>query len=155
MLSRKDMMIVTHLRNNARETLTTISKKTNIPISTIYDKLKTHQKGLIKKYVSLIDFNSLGYTTRAHIMIKVEKPSRDSFREYVTKHQSVNSVFKINNGYDYLVEGIFRHIKELEEFIELLEGKFTVLSTQVHYIVEDIKQEGFMSDPIMMDIVGS
>ena len=127
LISKKDLLIVTHLRKNARETLTMISKKTRIPISTIYDRLRMYQGNLIKRYVSLIDFNLIGFNTRAHVMIKLDKDSRDSFKDYVIKHQNVNSVFKINNGYDFLIEGIFRHIKDLEDFLEILETKFKIL----------------------------
>ena len=155
LISKKDLLIVTHLRKNARETLTMISKKTRIPISTIYDRLRMYQGNLIKRYVSLIDFNLIGFNTRAHVMIKLDKDSRDSFKDYVIKHQNVNSVFKINNGYDFLIEGIFRHIKDLEDFLEILETKFKILKNDVYYIVEDLKQEAFMADPITFGLVGT
>jgi len=56
----KDMMLLSNLRANARETLTNISKRTNIPISTIFDRLKLHEKNLIKKHTAIIDFALLG-----------------------------------------------------------------------------------------------
>jgi len=36
----KDLLILSELRQNARETLTKMSKHTGIPISTIFDKIK-------------------------------------------------------------------------------------------------------------------
>ena len=64
-------------------------------------------------------------------------------QEYLMKHQNINSVYKINNGYDFLVECVFKHIKDLEDFMESLEERFRVDDKQVYYVIEDIKREDF------------
>ena len=143
-----------YLRQNARETLTKLSRKTNVPISTIYDKLKQYENDIIKKHTSLLDFNRLGYTTRATIMLKVDKEIKMDIREFLTNSRSINSIFKINNGFDFLLEGIFREIKDLEDFLDRLDEKFKIKNKQVYYIIEDIKREGFMADPTLLDMVG-
>ena len=50
MLNKKDLKFITLLRQNSRETLTNISKKTKIPISTLYDKMQHYNNNFIKKY---------------------------------------------------------------------------------------------------------
>ncbi|MFH1589332.1 MAG: Lrp/AsnC family transcriptional regulator [archaeon] len=150
-MDKKDIVFLTHLRNNARETLTMISKKTRIPISTLYDRLKTHENDVITKHTTLIDFAKLGFLCKANITIKVDIEDRDAVKNYLTCQNSVNSLFKINNGYDFLIEGVFKHVKEMEDFMELLERKFKVLEKNVYYIIEDIKRESFMSEPIMIE----
>ncbi len=152
MLNQKEILLMSYLRQNARETLTKLSRKTSVPISTIYDKLKMYENDIIKKHTSLLDFNKLGYTTRATIMLKAKKDCKKELKEFLLNNRNINSVFKINNGYDYLVEGIFKQIKELEDFIEKIEDKFKIKNKQVHYIIEDIKREGFMADPITSDM---
>ncbi len=154
MLSKKELLLMTYLRQNARETLTKLSRKTNVPISTIYDKLKQYENDIIKKHTSLLDFNRLGYTTRATIMLKVDKEIKIDIREFLTNSRSINSIFKINNGFDFLLEGVFKEIKELEDFLDRLDEKFKIKNKQVYYIIEDIKREGFMADPTLLDIVG-
>ncbi len=154
-MNKKDLLIVSYLRKNARETLTNMSKKTKIPISTIYEKLRTQNGGIIKKHTSLIDFNKLGYSTRANIMLKVSKESKEAIKEHLLKAQQINSLYRINNGYDFLVEGVFRHLKELEEFLEKLDEKYDIEKNEVYYIIDDIKRETFMSDPQMLDMIGT
>lgn len=154
MLSKKELLLMAYLRQNARETLTKLSRKTNVPISTIYDKLKQYENDIIKKHTSLLDFNRLGYTTRATIMLKVDKEIKMDIREFLTNSRSINSIFKINNGFDFLLEGIFKEIKELEDFLDRLDEKFKIKNKQVYYIIEDIKREGFMADPTLLDMVG-
>ena len=153
MVSKKDLLIIANLRNNARATLTMISKRTNIPISTIYDRLKNHSGGLIKKHTTLLDFSKLGFNTRANITLKVDRKIRDDVKNFLIKHQNINSVYKINNGYDFLIEAIFKHIKDLEDFMELMEEKFKIKSKQVYYVIDEIKRENFLTDPNMIDMV--
>ncbi len=152
-MKNKELLFLANLRANARETLTKMSKNTSIPISTIFDMLKQHEKSIIKKHTALIDFSKLGFGTRVTLTLKVNKDQRDDLREYLTRHYNVNSVYKINNGFDFLVEGVFRSIKDLEDFIEGLDEKFRIRSKQIYYIVEDIKREDFLSNPQIVDIV--
>jgi len=154
MIGKKDLLIVSNLRKNARETLTNMSRATHIPISTIYDKLRLHEGGLIKKHTCLLDYNKLGYSTRANVLLRVDKEHREGLKEYLVKHVNVNSVSKINNNYDFMAEMVFREIKELEDFLESIEDKFKVKSKQVFYVIEDLKREAFLSEPGLLNLVG-
>ncbi|RMF54740.1 Lrp/AsnC family transcriptional regulator, partial [Candidatus Woesearchaeota archaeon] len=146
-MSKKDLLLLTEFRRNSRETLTRISRKTKVPVSTIYDKLKFYEGNLIRKHTTLIDFTKLGFNTKAKVCIKVERELRDELKNFLIKNHNVNSVYKINNGFDFLVEVITRQIKDLEDFIELLEQKFPVKDHKVYYVIDDIKREGFLSNP--------
>lgn len=154
MITKKDLQIISNLRANSRQTLTSMSKKTKIPISTIYDRLKANEGSLIKKHTCLLDFNKLGFNTRANVLLRVDRSVREDIKEYLVKHRNVNSLAKINNNYDFLFEAVFRQIKELEEFLEQLEERFKVKSKQVFYIIEDVKREAFLADPEMLEILG-
>jgi Lrp/AsnC family transcriptional regulator, leucine-responsive regulatory protein len=153
MLTKKDLQIISNLRKNSRETLTEMSKKTHIPISTIYDKLKIHEGSLIKRHTCLLDFNQLGYTTRANVLLKVDRSRREELKEYLVKHSNVNSVFKINNNYDFMAELVFREIKDLEDFIEGLDERFKIEVHQTFYIIDDLKKEEFMSEPETLNLI--
>jgi len=154
MLSKKEMELLCHMRANARQRLTSISRTMQTPVSTLFDKLRIQERKYIKKYTTLIDFDKLGFNTVAKIVLKVKKEDRDAVRDYLIKHQNVNSFLKINNGYDFMAEVVFRHIKELEDFIENLERKFSIKSNQVYYIIDDIKRECFMDSPMALDLLG-
>ena len=145
MLDRKEMLILANLRTNARETLTSMSKKTSIPVSTIFEKLRGYEKGLIKKHTTLIDFSMLGYKTRASILVKVSKDNRDQLRNFLLLNKSLNSVYKINNGYDFMMEGVFKELRDVEVFLDRLENDFNVTEKYVYYIVDELKREDFMS----------
>ena len=153
MLPKKDLIILANLRANARETLTNMSKKTAIPISTIYDRLKSYENNIITKHTALIDFTKLGYNARVNILLKVDRAVRDEAKIFLSKHHNVNSVFKISNGYDFLVEGIFRHVKDVEDFIDAFQNKFKVEQSQTYYLIEEVRREAFMNDDKLIEIL--
>jgi len=145
MLKQTDYKLIAQLRKNARETLTNISKSIKMPISTIYDKLQAQEESVILKHTTLLDFAKLGFNCRANIMLRTGRDSREKLGSYLKAHPAVNNLYKINNGYDFLAEGIFTNVKELEDFLEELETKFELQEKKTHYIVEDLKREEFMS----------
>jgi Lrp/AsnC family leucine-responsive transcriptional regulator len=149
-MKQKDLLIINELRKNARETLTNISKRTHIPISTIYEKLKASEGKVIIKHTALINFAKMGFNARAKIMMRGARETRSELRQYLCSHQNVNSMYKINNGYDFMVECIFGDMKELEDFVDLLDEKFGLQKKQVFYVIEDLKRETFLADPDLM-----
>jgi DNA-binding Lrp family transcriptional regulator len=153
MIKKKDLLVMAYLRQNARIKLTALSKLTSLPVSTIFDRIRMNEGKLIKRHVSLLDFAMLGFSTKANIMLRVAKQDKIGLREFLEKHQNINSLSKINNGFDFLIEGIFRNINELEEFLECMDDKFNIKSKEVHYIIDDIKREEFMSDPNLIDLL--
>lgn len=154
MLDKKEMLILANLRKNSRETLTRMSRKTSIPVSTIFEKIRGYEVGLIKKYTSIIDFSKLGYSTRATIFVKTSKNYRDRLREYLLINKNLNSVYRINNGYDFMLDGVFRELKDVEVFLEKLESDFGVTEKYVYYIVDEIKKEDFLSSPEYVAMLG-
>jgi len=104
MLPEKDLLILKHLRNNARKTLTSISKETNIPTSTVFDRLRIHEKGIIKKYTSIIDIENLANKTvepnfKYLILDKIEEnsPASKPGLKIGDKIIALNSVSISNN----------------------------------------------------------
>jgi Lrp/AsnC family leucine-responsive transcriptional regulator len=136
-----DMKIMQHIRQNARMNLTAISRKTGIPVSTIFDRLQAHEGSFITKFTALVDFAKLGFPVRANVFLKVDPQSRDGIRNHLLVHQSVNNLYRINNGYDFAAECVFTSIKEVEEFVEALEMQFKVLDKHVFHIIDDIARE--------------
>jgi DNA-binding Lrp family transcriptional regulator len=146
MLKQTDIKIIAALRQNARETLTNLSKSIKVPISTLYDRLKANEKSIMTKHTTLLDFTKLGFNCRANIMLRTDRDNREKLGSYLKAHPVINNLYKINNGYDFLAEGVFTNVKELEDFLEDLEAKFVLEEKKTHYIIEDIKREEFMSE---------
>ncbi len=151
MLDKKYLLIVSHMRQNARKNLTKISRETGIPVSTIFEKLRKNENSLIKKHTALIDFAKAGFNVRVKMIIKADNKTKEELKKFLTVAPEINSVYKINNGYDYLVEAIFEDMKEANDFFEKLDSM--VKSKQEFYVLEEIKQESFMADPSLLEMV--
>lgn len=144
-INQDDIKILSYIRNNARESIVQISKQTNIPQSTVYQKLQQYQQYLIKKHTCLFDFKKLGFPTRAHIAIKVNKSDRMNLLEFIQGKPNINSAYKVNHDFDFMLECIFKNYEELKLFVEDLEEKFDIGRKQVHQLHECIKKETFLT----------
>jgi DNA-binding Lrp family transcriptional regulator len=152
-MKKQDLVLMSYLRQNSRMSLTKLSRKTGIPISSIFDKLKKSTGTIIQKHVSLLDFEKLGFTVKVSVLLKVGKTQRKEAQDLLNKIFNVNTLLKINNGYDFMLEAVFQNLREVEEFFEGLDRKLTVKKKEVFYIIEDIKKEAFLSDPSLLPYV--
>ncbi|MEA3399180.1 MAG: Lrp/AsnC family transcriptional regulator, partial [Patescibacteria group bacterium] len=126
--------------------LTELSKKTKIPVSTLFEKLKQLENNdLIKKHTSLLNFNRMGYDVRIQLLIgsSNEKEDEKKLRFFLSNHPKINNLFRINNGFNYLIEGIFTNMAELDFFLKELKDR-NVNKIKEFFILEDLKREAFM-----------
>ena len=136
-----DLKILGELRCNSRQTLAEISKNTKISISTVYDRIRFHEDQLIKKHTSLLNFDMLGYSIRAHILISASQ--RSELKNFIKDHPNINSAFEINNGFDFIIDCFFSNMSECRDFVNCFD-RFSVERRQVHYIIDEIRLESFM-----------
>ena len=151
MLKKKDLVLTAYLRQNSRASLTILSRKTGVPVSTIFDRLKTNK--IIVKNTALLDFSKMGYGARATILLRAKKNEKQKLKEFLMASFNVNSLYKVNNGFDFMFECIFKDIKELEEFVDTIDENFSVRSKEIHYIIDEIKKEAFLSQPELVEPV--
>ena len=142
MLAKKELSILSHLRKDSRKSLSKISKETGIPLSTVFDNLGKLEKKVIKKYVSLIDFSKMGYNLKVNFILK-SGDKKEELKQFLLSNKNVNSLLRLNGEADFLVEGIFKDMKELEEFNNKLDGH-KIVNKMEHHIIEEIKTEGFI-----------
>lgn len=152
MIEKKELQIVSAFRRNARENLTTASRRLNIPISTIYDRLRRYQGNLITKHTAILDFKQLGFAIKVLMAFKSSIQTKAELHEFLKNHHRVNSLYKVSSTMDYLVEVLFKDLRELQEFTDTLES-FGVVNRQDYYIVEDIKREEFLSNKEAVDLI--
>lgn len=145
-MKNQDTLIVSLLRENSRMSLTKMSRKSRIPISTLYDRMKHFDKSIVRKHTALVDFSQLGFAARARVLLKVKHTEIQNLREHLLCHPAVNELCKVNNGYDFMVELIFKTMKEMEDYLDSLSQKFPVEKEEVVYIIDELRQEEFLSN---------
>jgi DNA-binding Lrp family transcriptional regulator len=127
------MLVLSELRKNSRQSIASIARKLNIPLSTCHDNYKA-VKHCIKKHTSLIDFDKLGYSLRINFTFK----TKDIHPILNNKH--INSIYRINNKNTFLAECFFRNINEAYEFKENLQ-ELGMKHIRMSYIIDEIKKE--------------
>ena len=144
MLGEKDLVVLASLRENARESLTRLSRQTGVPVSTLYDKLQAFKRHVVQRFTVLLDVRKLGFTLRTVVLVKAEPGRKDELLREVRKQIWVNMVQRVNGEYDLLVEAFFREMRDVEAFREALvtHGAERV---DVLYTVEEVLREHFFS----------
>ncbi len=145
-IKKKDLLILSYLRKNSRISLTKMSRKTGIPISTLYDKIQSQKGKIIKKFTSIIDFKKLGYEIKANILIKTHFYDIEKIQVFLEKCFHVNNLQVINNHYNFFIEGVFKNIQELEEFKKKLFERGRIEAIDIYFIVDEIKKEKLLEE---------
>ena len=151
-MNRKELKILSVFRNNARENLTTASRKLNVPVSTLYDKLKKYKGNIITKHTALIDFEKLGFKLKVIILFKTRIENKDIVQKFLERNPRINTIYKISNNCDFLIEAIFKDLIEYSHFSDKLET-FSISNKEEFYIVKDIKREAFLTDHLSVDVL--
>ena len=144
-MKNHDAIIVSLLRENGRMSLTKMSRMTKIPVSTLYEKIKGLDNGLIRKHTTLIDFSLLGFSARARVLFKVRKTEMQKLKDHLLASPSLNELYKVNNGYDFMAEFIFQTMKEMEEYLDMLGEKYSLEKEEIFYLIDELRREEFLS----------
>jgi len=124
-LDEKDFRILDVLRNEARDSISEISKKTGIPITTVYNRLqRMEQDGIIKGYSAVLDYEKLGLGVLAYILINIsyskhtgQKIDQESIAKKIRSLENVSEVSIITGESDMIVKVRTKSISQLNNFI--------------------------------------
>lgn len=151
-INKNELEILSAFRKNARESLTTASRKLRVPVSTLYDRLRKYQNSVITKHTALLDFEKLGYNIRVILSFKTSLKDKSLVQTFLENHHRINSIYKISNDSDFLIEAIFKNLIELNQFSEKLE-EFSIKNKHEFYIVKDIKREAFLTTNEAIELI--
>jgi DNA-binding Lrp family transcriptional regulator len=143
-LQNPEKMILNELRKNARTSLNDVAQKASIPTSTVYERVKNYEdSSLIKKHTSILNFYTLGYLSRIMIVLKVDRNEREGIQDFLEKHPNVNTLYRINSGFDYLVEIISKNSRDSQDIVEEIESLKGVREHSCFNIIDEVKKEAF------------
>ncbi len=133
-----DKVLLNKLRQNSRTSLMRLSRETGFPVSTIYDKIKKMEQGLIKRYTAIIDFEKLGYKIHLIFMLKTDDTA-ELIDDLITCPY-VNTILKTNYDYNLLLECFFRNAREMNSFVHKI-NHINIKGKKMFYVLNDIKRE--------------
>lgn len=141
----KEKKIFSLLRDNARIRLKDIAKKLHLQLDIVEKTVKGNEK--IIKHTTMLDFNKLGFPIRLFLALSVQSKHVEAIEDYLQKCPNVNSILKINNGYNFMCELFFTDIQESTRFVDSLVDRFHIFHKDEYYILKSITEQKFMTSP--------
>ncbi len=120
-LDKKDIQILTHLQDHGRDKISEISSKLEIPRATVFERMERLRKdGYIQKYTVDLDYEKLGFSIMAYILIEYDFKSVISQRELcrnLSKMDNVISASVVAGNFDLILLAVTRNMKELSDMV--------------------------------------
>ena len=138
--------ILSHLRTNARATLTTISRSTGIPISTVCAKLSQYTQIHIKKSTALLDFSQLGFPIKVGFLIRAQDHAEQDLQTLISQNKAINTASRLSGNFNFYIEALFRDMKSYYEFSDRI-SSHKAHDQEQFFILEEPKKEEFLTNP--------
>jgi DNA-binding Lrp family transcriptional regulator len=149
-IDEKDREILSILENDARISTSDLAIMVALPEQEVIRRMKElEQRGVIKKYRAIIDWEKVGVEkVTAVIDVKVT-PERgkgyDSVAERVANFPEVRTVYLVSGEYDLAVVVEGKTMKEVSLFVsEKLAPLERVHGTNTHFMLKKYKEEGIV-----------
>ncbi|MFH2027880.1 MAG: Lrp/AsnC family transcriptional regulator [Nanoarchaeota archaeon] len=139
-LDKKDLAVISILKEDSRKSIREIAKQTGIRPSTVHQRLtQLKDKGVIEKFTLKLDNKSVGENFIVILLIKT-KPSSLIDKKIIDDNH-VKEVFGITGEYDLLLKLKFKDIEEFNEFILKFRKEQQVVTTLTTVVTATIKEE--------------
>ena len=148
-MDKKDEEILQILKKNAKIGVQRISSITNMPITTVHNRIKRLEKnGIIKNYSINIDYAKIGKKISALILAKLDhKVLRESglnleeIIKRVLKVPGIQRIFTVTGSIDLVLRIRADNIIELDNILtkSLMNLEF-ISDTETMIVIHDIKE---------------
>ncbi len=139
-----DSRIIHSLVENARITLSQMSKEIDVPDATISNRLKKLDKNVIKQYTLILDLDKFGLKVTAIIIIQTESDKHRSVESKLAKLEEVSEVYSISGEYDILIKVWAHSLEELNNIVNSKIRSVDGVEDLMEMIVMERVKEGVM-----------
>jgi DNA-binding Lrp family transcriptional regulator len=114
MIDKKDSLILEELKNNSRQPVRDIAKKTKLRPSTVHLRIKKLAKdGIIEKFTIKLSNSKADENFIVFILVSTNKLIPNAF--FSNKH--IKEVFGITGEYDLIMKCKFKDVAEFNNFV--------------------------------------
>jgi DNA-binding Lrp family transcriptional regulator len=121
MLDKKDRIILSQLKENARQTTKTIAANIKMPRVTVHDRIKKMiDQGIIKSFCIIPDYEKIGFPTKVFIFISFKSEKNISQRELAKRIAKLNGIYEvhiISGEYDLLIKVRGTSLEEIGKLV--------------------------------------
>jgi len=125
LLDKKDIQILRIIQKNSKITTREIARQLNIPVTTVFTRIKKlEQKGIIKEYRAILNEKKLGKGTTAFILASFsyrtqnkELLSQRELAREIAKFPEVQEVHIITGDWDLLIKVKAENVEAIGKFV--------------------------------------
>ena len=125
LLDKKDIQILRIIQKNSKITTREIARQLNIPVTTVFTRIKKlEQKGIIKEYRAILNEKKLGKGTTAFILASFsyrtqnkELLSQRELAREIAKFPEVQEVHIITGDWDLLIKVKAEDVEAIGKFV--------------------------------------
>ncbi|MGC8601030.1 MAG: Lrp/AsnC family transcriptional regulator [Thermoprotei archaeon] len=149
-LDELDLKILALLQENGKMGYREMAQKLKTNPSTIFNRVRSLEaKGVIKRYTTIVDPDSLGYEITAVIMIRASGPRIVDLEKQLASMSESSLVYDITGEFDIMVSAKFRDRSSLDKFVKKILTLEGVERTTTNLVLNVVKED--LSLPIHAD----
>lgn len=144
-LDALDCHILNILQDDSMISVKDIASKIGLSFTPTYERMKSlKQRGIIQKYVAVVDREKVGYHIMSYCNVILKDHSPERFKEFEEKIREENQVLEVlslSGTYDYMLKIIAKDIKDYNEIIAKITGKIPNIGQYHSNIVLSVSKE--------------
>jgi Lrp/AsnC family leucine-responsive transcriptional regulator len=143
-MDKIDLVILEELKKNSRATASEISKRVQLSVPAVAERLKKlEQRGIIEQYTVKLNRQLQGWGLLAFVLVSIDTAEHNlAFAQAVLKMENVLECHRVAGKADYLLKVAVRDPQELEDFImNSLKNAQGFLSSNTIVCLSTLKEE--------------
>ena len=140
-IDNKDQRIIDALKQDSREPIREIAKKTKIRPSTVHQRIqKLIENGIIEKFTIKLNNKSVGENFIVFMLVK--GGTTEYIDNKILQDSHVKEVFGVTGEYDLMIKLKFEDVEEFHEFVlNFRKDKREIQSTMTMVVTTNLKEE--------------
>ncbi len=136
-----DVKILEVLQDNSRVSISELSKKVNLSLSAVSERLKKLEScNVIEKYTVILNSHALDKELSVIMNISLENPQHTSdFLDFVQAEDEILECHYVTGEYDYVLKITTRNTATLESLMNRIKGISGIKRTQTNVILSSDK----------------
>jgi Lrp/AsnC family transcriptional regulator for asnA, asnC and gidA len=137
-----DLQILAALSDNARKSYVELAHELEVSDATIHNRIRgMMETGIIKGFVTLIDFEKIGFGVMAFVELKTKPGTADIVAPKLAKISGIVGIYEVHSHYDILLKVTAKSIKELRHKIVNEIGKIPEVLSNYNYTVLNLVKD--------------
>jgi Lrp/AsnC family leucine-responsive transcriptional regulator len=140
-----DWKIVKALQNNARISLTDLSKTVHLSLPAVSTRLqKLQEKGYFASFSAILDPEKFGKEFTCFCLVQLGGHTSlhdETFKKFIAENQDILECYRITGEYEYLLKIITRSAKNMEKIRRKLQNIENVVNTNTLTVLDTLKEE--------------